>query len=52
MEVLLHAHGGERAFDDELLRVVKVHAKVLRRVVVLAWWGVDQALVALQACYS
>lgn len=48
MEVLLHAHGGVGAVDDEFVCVVEVRAKVLGGVVVLPWWGVDEALVTLK----
>lgn len=47
MELLFHTHSRIRALLFERIRVVKVHAEPFSGVVVLAWWRVDQAVVAL-----
>lgn len=48
MEVLLHAHSGVRAVDNEPFGVIEVHAEPLGGVVVLARKRVDEALVTLE----
>lgn len=45
MEILLHAHRGKWAVDDEFVGVIKVDAKSFCSVIVETGGWVDQALV-------